>query len=129
MEDLAKAIITAIYVSLIGPNFPLKEEWYEDGLFTSELPGVAIFCHSEFGGQYILSGSATDTSTEEDFAKLERIADKIKAHVAAGGSLNPELWGLVRVRYGTQAFLDEVEPELVKNDRDPNYMMNALASA
>ena len=55
-----------------------------------------------------------------------KTVDAIHAHLAAGGTLDDEHWGIVRVTYGTNAYLDWVEPELVKMDKDPNYLPHAL---
>lgn len=124
--EIAKAKILWVKVDRVGVNMPLIEEWGEDGPYYREAEGIAIYALTEYGVLYTNKHSYA----EEDDAgwyKLMKVVDKITAHLAAGGTLDDEHWGIVRVTYGTDAYLDIVEPELVKRDKDPNYIPHALA--
>ena len=128
-ESVDKARMLWVKVDRVRFHCPLVEEWGEDGPYYSEVEGIAIYALSDYGVLYTNKHSYLEEETDENWEKLHATVRKINAHLAAGGYLDPEHWGIVRVTYGTQAYLDWVEPELVAHDKDPNYMLSALAAS
>jgi len=125
-EAIEKAKIVWVKIERVGRNAPLIEEWNEDGPYTREAEGIAIYAMSDYGILYTNRHSFEDDN-DVGWAKLQKALDAITLHLHNGGALNPDHWGVVRVCYGTNAYLDWVEPELVRMDKDPNYMPSALA--
>jgi len=53
---------------------------------------------------------------DADTARAQVLADKIVAHLAAGGSLNPEFWSPVQGCYGSAGWDERAEIELERRE-------------
>ncbi len=101
---------------------PLVEVWLEDGIgHYPAWQGYRLTATSFYGDCY-LHDREFDTIEE-----VETFLDLVKAAVGNGRELDSEHWSFYRFIYGSKGWFQEVEPELVKADKDSNYMLPAIA--
>lgn len=102
---------------------PLVEVYSDEDGYIGDYPawdGFALYVTTSYGDQYM------HDHTFDNREDAKRFQDKVEKALK-DRELDPKHWSFLRYEYGTQGWLKEVEPELVKADKDPNYIMSAVA--